>query len=168
MKHCLSILLITAAWLVSCEEGLDPVAGIEGVVRFPTDPLTGAVDFPDTLKGAVVVVAEFSPTYTAVDSFFAHIVATSAALDTTQADAPYYVQLAPGFYFVGVVGLTKPLAEILFMPLNSLAQHPEYFKPIGLYHLPESTLGISSIRVGEAEWLTAIDIDVDYGLELPF
>lgn len=154
--------------MVSCEEGLDPVAGIEGVVRFPTDSLTGAVNFPDSLEGAVVVVADFSPTYTAVDSFFAHIVAYSAALDTTLAAAPYYVQLAPGFYFVGVVGLTEPLTEILFLPLDSLVQHPEYFKPIGLYHLPESTLGISSIRVGEGEWLTEIDIDVDYELELPF
>lgn len=154
--------------MVSCEEGLDPVTGIEGVVHFPVDSLTETVNFPDSLEGAVVVVADFSPTYTAVDSFFAHIVAYSAALDTTLAEAPYYVQLAPGFYFVGVVGLTKPLTEILFMPLDSLSAHPEYFKPIGLYHLPESTLGISSIRVGEGEWLTEIDIDVDYELELPF
>lgn len=168
MKNILPIVFLITAIMVSCEKGLEPVAGVEGVVRFPADSLTGAVDFPDTLKGAVVVVAEFSHTYTSVDSFFAHIVATSAALDTTLAAAPYYVQLAPGFYFVGVVGLTRPLAEILFMPLDSLARHPEYFKPIGLYHLPESLLGISSIRVGEAEWLTAIDIEVDYGLELPF
>ncbi|MDO9547949.1 MAG: hypothetical protein Q7J65_03165, partial [Candidatus Marinimicrobia bacterium] len=87
--------------LISCEEGLDPVAGIEGVVHFPVDTLSGAVVFPDSLVDAVVVVAEFSLDYSSVDSFFAHIVAYGSALGTTVEEAPYYIQLPPGIYFVG-------------------------------------------------------------------
>jgi len=169
--------IITAIWILCiallgglqhCEEGLDPVAGIEGVVRFPVDSLSGAVVFPDSLKGAVVVVAEFRPDYASVDSFFAHIVAYGAALDTTVAEAPYYIQLPADFYFVGVVGLKISLAEILFTPMDSLAAHPEYFQPIGLYKIPGGILPIASIRVGEEELVSDIDIVVDYDLELPF
>ncbi|MBU1065540.1 hypothetical protein KKC74_12160 [bacterium] len=152
-----------------CEEGLDPVAGIEGVVHFPVDSVGGAVVFPDTsMKGAVVVVADFSPDYSSVDSFFAHIVAYGSALDTSVAEAPYYIQLSPGIYFVGVVGLKISLAEILFTPADSLALHPEYFQPIGLYKIPGGLYPITSIRVGEEELVSNIDIDVNYDLELPF
>ena len=160
--------IILPGWFQHCEDGLDPVAGIEGVVRFPVDSLSGVVVFPDSLEGAVVVAAEFRPDYASVDSFFAHIVAYGAALDTTVAEAPYYIQLPPDFYFVGVVGLKISLAEILFMPMDSLAAHPEYFQPIGLYTIPGGILPIASVRVGEEELVSDIDIVVDYDLELPF
>jgi len=151
-----------------CEEGLDPVAGIEGIVHFPVDSVSGVVMFPDSLEGAVVVVAEFRTDYSSVDSFFAHIVAYGSALDVTAEEAPYYIQLPSGFYLVGVVGIKISLAEILFTPTDSLALHPEYFQPIGLYKIPGGQSPITSVRVGEEELVSHIDIDVDYDLELPF
>jgi len=169
MKKNLFLMFCALFLIIHCEKGLDPVAGIEGVVRFPMDSLSGAVMFPGSLTGAVVVVAEFRTDYASVDSFIAHIVAYGSALDTSLAEAPYYIQLVPDFYFVGVVGIREiTLAEILFMPRDSLAAHPDYFQPIGLYQVPEALTSISSVRVGEEELVTDIDIDVDYDLELPF
>jgi len=164
----IGILLLAATGWQGCEEGLDPVSGIEGVVRFPVDSLSGAVVVPDSLEGAVVIAAEFSLDYSSVDSFFAHIVAYGPALDTTVAEAPYYLQLPPGFYIVGVVGFKISPAEILFMPKDSLALHPEYFQPVGLYKIPDGLLPVASVRVGEAELVSGIDIDIEYDLELPF
>lgn len=168
MKKNLFLTFCALFLIIHCEKGLDPVSGIEGIVRFPVDSLSGAVVFPDSLEGAVVVVADFSPDYSSVDSFFAHIVAYGSALDTSMAAAPYYIQLPPGIYFVGVVGVKISLAEVLFTPLDSLAVHPEYFQPIGLYKIPGGLFPITSIRVGEEERVSDIDIDVDYNLELPF
>ncbi|MDO9547593.1 MAG: hypothetical protein Q7J65_01335 [Candidatus Marinimicrobia bacterium] len=164
------ILWMALVWgFQRCEEGLDPVAGIEGIVHFPVDLVSGVVMFPDSLKGAVVVVAEFRTDYSSVDSFFAHIVAYGSALDTTVAEAPYYIQLPSGFYLVGVVGIKNiSLAQILFTPADSLALHPDYFQPIGLYKIPGGSLPMASVRVGEEELVSDINIDVDYDLELPF
>lgn len=159
--------LLLLAGQPACEKGLDPAVGIEGTVYFPVDSVTHSVSFPDSLEGAVVIVAE-TANYSSVDSFFAHLVGYSAALDTSRAAANYYVQLPSGIYLVGVVGLKISLTDLLFMSGDSLARHPEYFQPIGIYKTPESTYPFTSIYVSDGEVLSDIDISVDYAFELPF
>jgi len=149
----------------SCENGLKTEEGIQGKVIFPLDSITGEVNFPDSLKGAFVVVADFD-FYTSVDSFFANIVTYSDPLDTTRSESEYYIQLLPGVYLAGVVGTTKSVAEIYFMSMDSLAAHPDYFQPIGLFKLPGND--ISSILVRDDELTENIDIEIDYNLVLPF
>jgi hypothetical protein len=157
--------LLLLIWGVGCEGGLTTEEGIQGTVRFPVDTTTNKVDFPDSLAGAFVVVADFG-LYTSIDSFFANIVGYSDPLDTTQQETEYYIQLFPGVYFAGIVGTTKSITEIYFMSLDSLAAHPEYFKPIGLYKL--SGNDISSLLVRDDELTENVDIEIDYNLVLPF
>ncbi len=164
-------LLLLVLICFNCEKGLEPVEGIQGVVSFPVDSLTGAIIWPgpDSLHGAFVIIAEFQyPLYNSIDSLFAHLVAYSDPLDTLEKEQGYFIQLKPGYYLGGVVGVTRPVADLLFLPLDSLTAQPEFFKPIGLYAPPGSTLPIGSIRVWEDEITEDIDITVDYDLELPF
>jgi hypothetical protein len=165
------ILLFLCLICFTCEKGLEPVEGIQGVVSFPVDSLTGAVIWPgpDSLRGAFVIIAEFQyPLYNSIDSLFAHLVTYSDPLDTLEKEQDYFIQLKPGYYLGGVVGVTESVTDLLFLPLDSLTAHPEYFIPIGLYAPPGSALPIGSIRVWEGEVTEDIDITVDYDLELPF
>jgi len=164
------ILLFLGLICFTCEKGLEPVEGIQGVVSFPVDSLTGAMIWPgpDSLQGAFVIIAEFQfPLYDSIDSLFAHLVAYSDPLDTLEKEQDYFIQLKPGYYLGGVVGVTQSVADLLFLPIDSLAAHPEYFIPIGLY-TPSSAFPMGTIRVWEDELTEDIDITVDYDLELPF
>ncbi len=67
-----------------------------------------------------------------------------------------------------MVGLKIPLLQLLLLPGDSLAAHPEYFQPLGIYKTPESIFPFTSIYVSDEEVLADIDITVDYGFELPF
>jgi len=155
--------------LGGCEKGLDPVNGFEGKIYLPTDSVTQQISWPDSLYGAVVVVAEFKyPLYTSIDSFFAHIVTYGDPLDTSRAEQDYFIQIRSGNYLAGVVGLKVPVTTVMFMPRDSLARHPEYFSAIGLYVSPGSLLPISTVGVFEDEITAGIDIRVDYNLQLPF
>ena len=165
------ILLLLVLICFTCEKGLEPVEGIQGVVSFPVDSLTGAIIWPgpDSLHGAFVIIAEFQyPLYNSIDSLFAHLVTYSDPLDTSEKEQDYFIQLKPGYYLGGVVGVTLPVAELLFLPIDSLTAHPEYFIPIGLYTPPGSAFPMGTIRVWEDEITEDIDITVDYNLELPF
>jgi hypothetical protein len=113
---------------ISCEHGLEQVEGVQGTVYFPYDSTTNAVIWPDTLNGAFVVIAEFqSIVYQCVDSIFAHIVAYSDPLETDERECDYSIQLKSGYYIGGVVAIDTSItiAEIAFMPRDSLAAHPE-------------------------------------------
>ncbi len=169
-KDNLNKLLLLLIWLISifsCEEGLDPVAGIEGKINIPIDSLSEEVIWPDSLQGAVIVVAEWR-LYESLDSFFTHIVTFSDPLDTNKKEQSYFVQTLPGFYIAGIIGITVEMSKIIFLPQDSLSLHPEYFVPIGLYKLPNSTLPIGIIRVQEKEITKDIDITVNYNIYLPF
>lgn len=125
--------------------------------------------WPDSLEGAVVVVAEFQ-TYSSVDSFFANILTFSDPIDTNENEQSYFIQTLPGIYIAGVVGVKIPMSHVLFLTQDSLSAHPEYFVPIGLYKSPNSSLplGLGTIRVKESEITRGIDITIDFNQELPF
>ena len=125
--------------------------------------------WPDSLEGAVVVVAEFQ-TYSSVDSFFANILTFSDPIDTNENEQSYFIQTLPGIYIAGVVGVKIPMSQVLFLTQDSLSAHPEYFVPIGLYKSPNSSLplGLGTIRVKESEITRGIDITIDFNQELPF
>lgn len=162
-------LIVFAFFLIGCEQGLKPVSGIEGTISLPIDSATQQIIWPDSLYGAVAVVAEFTyPFYTSLDSFFKHIVAYGEPIDTCRREQGYFIQLKSGIYVVGVVGLKAPVAQIIFMPKDTLANHPEYFQPIGLYKSPNSPLPVSSINVRSGEITSGIDITLQYDLVLPF
>ncbi|MCK4715988.1 MAG: hypothetical protein KAT54_04215 [Candidatus Marinimicrobia bacterium] len=163
------ILLLLVLICFTCEKGLEPVEGIQGTVIFPVDSISGALIWPDSLQGAFVIIAEFQyPLYNSIDSLFAHLVTYSDPLDTLEKEQDYFIQLKPGYYLGGIVGVTKSVMELLFLPLDSLAAHPEYFIPIGLYTPPGSPFPMGTIRVWDDEITEDIDITVDYDLELPF
>ncbi|MCK4445686.1 MAG: hypothetical protein KAW56_01235 [Candidatus Marinimicrobia bacterium] len=169
-KDNLNKFLLLLIWLnltFSCEEGLDPVAGIEGKINIPTDSLSENIVWPDSLQGAVIVIAEFG-LYESLDSFFTHIVTFSDPLDTSKEEQSYFVQTLPGFYIASIIGITEKMSEIIFLLQDSLSMHLEYFVPIGLYKLPNSTLPIGIIRVQEKEIIKDIDITINYDIELPF
>jgi hypothetical protein len=162
-------LIVSVVFLSGCEQGLQPVGGIEGTITFPIDSVTQQIIWPDSLYGAVAVVAEFAyPFYTSLDSFFKHIIAYGEPIDTSQNEQDYFIQLKSGIYVVGVVGLKVPVAQIIFMPKDTLVSHPEYFQPIGLYKSVDSPLPISSINVRSGEVTSGIDITLQYDLVLPF
>jgi len=163
------ILLLLVLICFNCERGLEPVEGIQGTVSFPVDSASGAVIWPDNLQGAFVIIAEFQyPLYDSIDSLFAHLVTYSDPLDTSEKEQDYFIQLKPGYYLGGVVGVTLSVTKLLFLPLDSLTAHPNYFKPIGLYAPPGSAFPMGTIRVWEDEITEDIDITIDYDLELPF
>jgi hypothetical protein len=163
------ILLLLVLICFTCEKGLEPVEGIQGTVIFPVDSISGALIWPDSLQGAFVIIAEFQyPLYNSIDSLFAHLVTYSDPLDTLEKEQDYFIQLKPGYYLGGVVGVTRTVVDLLFLPLDSLAAHPEYFIPIGLYTPPGSAFPMGTIRVWDDEITEDIDITVDYDLELPF
>ncbi|MCK4641833.1 MAG: hypothetical protein KAU06_10880, partial [Candidatus Marinimicrobia bacterium] len=88
------ILLFLVLTCFTCEKGLEPVEGIQGTVSFPVDSLTGAVIWPDSLRGAFVIIAEFQyPLYNSIDSLFAHLVTYSDPLDTSEKEQDYFIQL---------------------------------------------------------------------------
>lgn len=155
---------------ITCEHGLEQVEGIQGTVYFPYDSTANVVLWPDTLNGAVVVIAEFnSIVYQSIDSIFTHIVAYSDPLEITQQEASYAIQLKSGYYIGGVVGIKEiTLAEIAFMPRDSLAAHPEYFKILGVYESASSSLAVGKIRIVEDQLTDGIDIRVNYEYQLPF
>lgn len=168
-KSNLLILILCGLWLSTCERGLQPVSGIEGTITIPVDSTTGRLIWPDSLYGAVVVVAEFTyPFYNSLDSFFHHIVAYGDPIDTSRLSQDYFVQLPSGIYVAGVVGLKAPIAQVIFLPKDSLANHHEYFQPIALYKAPSSPLPISSINVESEKVTTGIDMTLQYDLQLPF
>ena len=156
------ILLLLVLICFTCEKGLEPVEGIQGVVSFPVDSISRAVIFPDS--AAFVVVAEFA-IYDTITDFLANIVSYSDPLDI-QKDSPYFIQLPSGFYLAGVVSMDRPIAKIYLLSGDSLKAHPEYFKPIGIYKLPGSE--VNSFMVKDDEITENIDIDIDYNLALPF
>lgn len=163
------ILLFLVLICFTCEKGLEPVEGIQGTVSFPVDSASDAVIWPDSLRGAFVIIAEFQfPLYDSIDSLFAHLVTYSDPLDTLEKEQGYFIQLKPGYYLGGVVAVTLSVTDLLFLPLDSLAAHPEYFIPIGLYTPPGSAFPMGTIRVWDDEITEDIDITVDYDLELPF
>jgi len=169
-KDNLNKFLLLLIWLTlnfSCEEGLNPISGIEGKINIPTDPLSKEVIWPDSLQGAVIVIAEWG-LYESLDSFFTHIVTFSDPLDTSKEEQSYFVQTLPGFYIAGIIGIEKEMSEIIFLPQDSLSTYLDYFVPIGLYKIPNSTLPIGLIRVQEKEITKDIDITVNYNIELPF
>ncbi len=169
IKNNLNKFLLLLIWLTltfSCEEGLDTVAGIEGKINIPTDSLSEKIIWPDSLQGAVIVIAECG-LYESLDSFFTHIVTFSDPLDTSKKEQSYFVQTLPGFYIAGVIGITVEMSKIIFLPQDSLSLHSEYFVPIGLYKIPNSTLPIGIIRVQEKEITKEIDITINYNIELP-
>jgi|GEM_PF-716168 len=162
-----------ATWLiiagVGCEKGLESVTGFEGKISLPVDSSTGKVMWPDSLTGAVVIVAEFQfPLYTSLDSLFVHIVTYSDPLDTSQAVQNYFLQTPPGVYLGGVVALKAPIMEIMFAPLDSLKAHSEYFQPVALYKPGGSTQVAGTIGVSEDEIVSGIDMQVDFNFVLPF
>lgn len=165
--------LLLAVWLmlsgVGCEKGLEPIIGCEGQVRLPVDSTTGKVIWPDSLTGAVVIVAEFQwPLYTSLDSLFAHIVTYSDPLDTSRPVQDFFLQTPPGVYIGGVVALTRPIMEIMFAPFDTLKAHPEYFKPVALYKPVGSPQVAGTIGVSEDEIVSDIDMQVDFNFILPF
>ena len=154
----------------NCEKGLAPIAGFEGRISLPVDSTTGQVIWPDSLTGAVVVIAEFQyPLYTSVDSFFAHIVTYSDPLDLTQPVQDYFLQAPPGVFLGGIVALDSiPIMKAMFSPQDSLRAHPEYFKPLGIYKPVGSTQPAGTISVSEEEITPDIDMQVDFNFVLPF
>lgn len=169
-KNNLNKFLPLLIWLIlifSCEEGLNPISGIEGKINIPTDPLSKEVIWPDSLHGAVIVIAEWG-LYESLDSFFTHIVTFSDPLDTSKEEQSYFVQTLSGFYIAGIIGITVEMSKIIFLPQDSVSMHPEYFVPIGLYKLPNSTFPVGLISVQEKEITKDIDITVNYNIELPF
>lgn len=165
--------ILLASWLllnnVSCEKGLEPVTGFEGQISLPVDSTTGRIIWPDSLTGAVVIVAEFQyPLYTSLDSLFAHIVTYSDPLDTSRSVQDYFVQTPPGVYLGGIVALKAPIMEIMFAPFDSLKIHPDYFKPIALYKPAGSAQPAGTIGISEDEIVSDIDFQVDFDFELPF
>ena len=155
---------------ISCEQGLESVEGIQGTVNFPYDSTTNTVIWPDTLNGAFVVIAEYqSIVYQSIDSIFTHIVGYSDPLETSEQESGYSIQLKPGYYIGGVIGIKGiTLAEIAFMPLDSLMAHPEYFTIIGVYESAGSSLGVGKIKVIADQLTDGIDIQVNYEYQLPF
>jgi len=172
ITHFLTAALIFGLLLsgITCEYGLEQVEGIQGTVYFPYDSTANAVLWPDTLNGAFVVIAEYqSIVYKSVDSIFTHIVAYSDPLEISHQESGYSIQLRPGYYIGGVVGIKEiTLAEIAFMPLDSLVSHPEYFTIIGVYESVSSSLGVGKIKVLEDQLTDGIDINVNYEYYLPF
>jgi len=155
---------------ISCEQGLESVEGIQGTVNFPYDSTTNTVIWPDTLNGAFVVIAEYqSIVYQSIDSIFTHIVGYSDPLETSEQESGYSIQLKPGYYIGGAIGIKEiTLAEIAFMPLDSLVAHPEYFTIIGVYESASSSLGVGKIKVIADQLTDGIDIQVNYEYQLPF
>ena len=169
-KKILNKLLLLSTLLlliVSCEEGLDPIVGTEGKIVIPTDSLTEEVIWPDSLQGAVIIIADWG-SYESIDSVFSHIITFSDPLDISKKEQSYFVQTLPGFYIAGIIGIKVQMSEITFLPQDSLFKYPEYFVPIGLYKLPNSTLPVGLIVVQEKEITKDIDITINYNLELPF
>jgi len=173
ITHFLNAALIFGLLLtgITCEQGLEPVEGIQGTVYFPHDSTTNALLWPDTLNGAFVVIAEYqSIIYQSIDSIFTHIVAYSDPLEISEQEYAYSIQLKPGYYIGGVVAIdtSLTLAEIAFMPLDSLVIHPKCFKIIGVYESASSSFGVGKIKVLEDQLTYGIDIQVNYEYQLPF
>lgn len=169
MRRSTVIFILLSLLMTACERGLQPVSGIEGTITIPTDSATGRISWPDSLYGAVIVVAEFTyPFYTSLDSFFKHIVAYSDPLDTSRSRQDYFIQLKSGLYVVGAVGLKAPVTQVVFLPQDTLANHPEFFQPIGLYKAPGSPSPISSINVEAGKITSGVDLTLQYDLILPF
>jgi len=172
ITHILIAALIFGLLLggITCEQGLEPVEGIQGTVYFPYDSTTNISIWPDTLNGALVVIAEYqSIVYQSIDSIFTHIVGYSDPLETSEQESGYSIQLKPGYYIGGVIGIKEiTLAEIAFMPLDSLMAHPEYFIIIGIYESASSSLGVGKIKVIADQLTDGINIQVNYEYQLPF
>jgi hypothetical protein len=172
VTRCLAAALICGLLLtgITCEQGLEQIEGIQGTVYFPYDSTANVPLWPDTLNGAFVVIAEYqSIVYQSIDSVFTHIIAYSDPLEISEQESGYSIQLKPGYYIGGVVGIKGiTLAEIAFMPLDSLVTHLEYFKIIGVYESASSSLGVGKIKVLEDQVTDVIDIHVNYDYQLPF
>ena len=160
------IFLAFTFFVHTCEKGLDRVEGIEGNIHIPSDSTAEKVMWPDSLEGAVVVVAEYQ-LYSSIDSFFSNLVAYSDPIDTSNSSQEYFIQTLPGIYIAGIVGVKIPIADIFFLPKDSLAAHPEYFIPLSIYGLPDYELP-QWIEVEDDKIINQIDMTIDYGLELPF
>lgn len=159
----LLLLLIIAA----CEQGLQPVTGFEGTVTLPTDN-SGNIQWPDSLDGAVVVFAKYSLNISA-ETLPSLLLGYSQPLDLEQKHQSYFLQARPNeFYIVGVVATTVPVSQILTLPMDSLAVHPDYFKIVGFYQSPDQPDMLGFVHFGDGEIQEGINIDVNPNLILPF
>ncbi len=104
--------VVSLYFITSCAEpgGLSVVSGVQGTVSF--DP-----DWPDSLKGAAVVVFDLdldldsisTPGYSVVD----HFVTFSSPIDPGTASTEYFIQLQPDGYMIMVIGLLAEPAQLL-------------------------------------------------------
>jgi len=153
--------------VVGCEHGLQPVTGFEGTVTFPTND-AGKVQFPDSLRGAVVAFVKFDLSLSA-ETLPQKILGYSQPLDVSQQHQSYFLQALPDdFYIVGVVATTIPISQILILPQDSLKAHPEYVKLIGFYQNPNQPSQLGFVHFGDSEIQEGVNINVKYDITLPF
>jgi len=159
--------------LVSCEQGLQPVAGFRGTVVLPTDN-SDAVHWPDSLQGAVVTFAatrSLDPQNLSFNQIIQNFLGFSQPLDTTREKQDYFLEALPTpfSYVAGVVATTVPITKLLGQPADSLSAHPEYFKILSLYgYRPTSPVPFGLITVKEGLVTDSINFEIDFNFEVEF
>lgn len=131
-----AFLILSLGMLVTCDDpgGLSAVSGVQGTVDF--DP-----DWPDSLKGAAVVVFDLdldldsisTPGYSVVD----HFITFSSPIDPGITSAEYFIQLQPDGYMIMVIGLLAEPAQLLtnaemFLNIQDFIVVPENSIPRGI------------------------------------
>lgn len=170
MKRVFAI-LIPVLLLAGCEQGLQPVTGFEGTVYFPTDS-SDAVVWPDSLAGAVVIFVDaggLNFLHPSFSQLIQNILGFTNPLDTSRTEQPYFLEALPNkSYLAGVIASTVPIGNLLGLPTDSLAAHPEYFQLLGIYHTPGASLPFQFVNINQEDITTGIDIMCDFNYQLNF